>query len=423
MILKNMVSASQNHNMKLLTKTLLPLTALVLLLAGCLKDKVSRSYTILTPVYKNKNDVLSEVRPSSAQPLENPGKIFMYGDYLFVNEINKGVHIIDNSNPSAPVNKSFITIPGNIDIAVKGNALYADIYTDMLTIDISSPLSATVKKVSRDVFPERSYGNGFAADSSRYIVDWTKKDTTVAYDKPGPCINCGLVLFASSSQSAAKATIGIAGSMSRFSIVNNYLYTVSINALKVFNVNDAFNPDFLNNSYLPFGIETIYPFRDKLFIGSTTGMYVYDISNASKPEFISGVAHVRSCDPVVTDGDYAYVTLRAGTTCGGMTQSRLEVIDVKDISSPKLIATYDLSGPYGLGKDGNTLWICDGTAGLKVFDASNPQSVRLVKTYSNLEPLDVIPYNGRLIVSAKEGIIQFDYSNGNMTELSRLKKK
>jgi len=174
---------------------------------------------------------------------------------------------------------------------------------------------------------------------------------------------------------------------------------------------------------MQFGIETIYPFKDKLFIGSQTGMFIYDISNASNPTYVGAMAHMRSCDPVVTDGDYAYVTLRAGTTCGGLTQSRLEVIDVKQLSSPKLVATYDLSGPYGLGKDGNMLWICDGSAGLKVFDASNPLSVKLVKTYANLEPLDVIPYNGTLIVSAKEGIIQYDYSNGNMTELSRMKKK
>lgn len=413
--------------MKPLTKTLLPLTALVLLLAGCFKDKVSRTYTILTPVYKNKQEVLSQVKPTTAQPLENPGKIFIYGDYLFVNEINKGVHIIDNSNPAKPVNKSFINIPGNIDIAVKGNSLYADIYTDMLTLDISQPLSATVSNVARDIFPERSYGNGFVADNSQYIVDWNKKDTTVDYDEPRLCANCGIIFMndalSFSSAAATKATIGVAGSMSRFTVVNNYLYAVGMSTLKVFNIDESLKPGFVKTVSMQFGIETVYPFKDKLFIGSQTGMFIYDITNASNPTYVSGVAHMRSCDPVVTDGDYAFVTLRAGTTCGGMTQSRLEVIDVKQLSSPQLVATYNLSNPYGLGKDGNLLWICDGTAGLKVFDASNPLSVKLVKTYTNLEPLDVIPYNGTLIVSAKEGIIQYDYSNGNMTELSRMKKK
>ncbi|PZR28474.1 MAG: hypothetical protein DI535_06225 [Citrobacter freundii] len=412
--------------MKLLTKTLLPLSAALFMLSGCLKDKVSRTYTILTPVYKNKDQVLSEVKPTTAQPLENPGKIFIYGNYLFVNEINKGVHIIDNSDPSKPVNKSFINIPGNIDIAVKDNSLYADIYTDMLTIDISTPLSAHVTNIARDIFPERSYGNGFVADKSQYIVDWNRRDTTVAYGRPDFCTFCGIVFSEAmlySSAAATKATIGVAGSMSRFSVVNNYLYTVSMGTMNVFNLDEALKPAFVKSVYMQSGIETIYPFKDKLFIGSVNGMFIYDISNAANPTPVGAVAHMRACDPVVTDGDYAFVTLRADANCGVLTQSRLEVIDVKQVTAPKLLATYDLSNPYGLGKDGNTLWICDGSAGLKVFDASNPLSVKLVKTYSNLEPLDVIPHNGKLIVSAKEGIIQFDYSTGNMIELSRLKKK
>ena len=412
--------------MKPITKTLLTLLALTML-AGCFKDKVSRTYTILTPVYKDKNEVLAQVKPTAAQPLENPGKIYIYGNYLFVNEVNKGVHIIDNSNPKVPVNKSFINIPGNVDIAVKGNSLYADIYTDMLTLDISEPLSATITNISRNVFPERSYGNGFIADPSKYIVDWNRKDTTVPYESSGLCFNCGLVFDAApafSTASSVKATIGIAGSMSRFTIVNNYMYAVAINQLKVFNVDAPATPSFVKEIGLSFGIETIYPFKDKLFIGSSTGMFIFDISTASNPTYVGGIEHMRACDPVVTDGDYAYVTLRSGTTCGSVLESRLEVMDVKQLNSPKLVATYPMKNPYGLGKDGNLLWICDGSAGLKMYDASNPTGITLKAVYPGLEPFDVIPYNKTLIVSAKEGIIQYDYSNPNqMVELSRLKKK
>lgn len=413
--------------MKPLAKTLLPILA-VLLLAGCLKDKVSRTYTLLTPVYKYKSEVLAAVKPSAARALENPGKIYIYGQYLFVNEVNKGVHIIDNSNPSLPVNKAFINIPGNVDIAVKGNVLYADIYTDLLTIDITSPLAAKVTNVTDEVFPERNYGYGISDSKTKYIVDWVRRDTTVPYDAPPQCINCGFLSFDNiqsfSTSAAAKATIGIAGSMSRFAIVNSYMYAVGISSLKVFNIDEVTKPVYQKEVNMQFGIETVYPFADKLFIGSQIGMFVFDISNAANPTYVSGVSHMRSCDPVVTDGDYAYVTLRAGTTCGGSVDSRLEVLDVKQITQPKLLATYSLSSPYGLGKDGNLLWICDGTAGLKMYDASNPASIVLKKTFTDLEAFDVIPYNGKLIVSAKEGIIQYDYSTpGQMKELSRLKKK
>ncbi|MGN6292890.1 MAG: LVIVD repeat-containing protein [Chitinophagaceae bacterium] len=411
--------------MKALTKTLLPVLA-AFVLSGCLKDKMTRTYTIFTPVYKNKQDVLREVSSKPARSIESPGKIYVYGNYLFVNEINKGVHVIDNSNPSNPVNRSFINIPGNLDIAVKGNILFADIYRDILAIDISDPLAASITSISAEVFPDRNAGSlfYFIPDTSRYIVDWIKKDTTVPYTDAFECRGC-LAYSSTPLASSAVPTVGVAGSMSRFSVVNNYLYTVNTSMLQSFNINNPASPVKVKDVLLRRGgIETIYPFADKLFIGSTSGMLIYDISDPASPVYVSMFSHAMTCDPVITDGDYAYVTLRAGTVCGTTVNSQLNILDIKQIESPKLIGRYDMSSPYGLGKDGNLLWICDGGAGLKMFDASDPGAIKLTKTVAGIEPYDVIPYNGKLIVSAKEGIIQYDYSHsGQLTELSRLKKK
>ena len=73
----------------------------------------------------------------------------MYGNYIFLNEVNKGVHIIDNSNPAKPSIKAFINIPGNVDIAVKGSTLYADLFADLVVVDISNPLDAAFKKMRK----------------------------------------------------------------------------------------------------------------------------------------------------------------------------------------------------------------------------------------------------------------------------------
>jgi hypothetical protein len=431
MVFNNVLSAYENHVMKLITKLLLPLLPL-LMLAGCLKDKVSRTYTIFTPVYKQKNEVLADVvKPSAGRSVDKAGKIYVYGNYLFVNELNEGVHIIDNSNPEAPVSKAFINIPGNVDIAVKGNILYADIYSDMIALDISNPLEAKITKVTSNLFPERSYAgsNGwyFTADTSRYIVGWTRKDTTVAYESPDICRGCGIVFdnfmtFANASSSGA--TVGIAGSMARFAVVNNYMYAVGMYSLKVIDISTPAIPNYKKDVSIGGGIETIFPFKDKLFIGSNNAMYIYDISVAETPKYTGSFQHVRSCDPVVTDGVHAYVTLRAGNFCGSITESRLEVLDVTNLSVPKLVKSYPLKNPYGLAKDGNLLWICDGTAGLKLYDAADPANVSLKKLISNIEPFDVIPMNGRLIVSAKEGILQYDYSNpSDIRLISRIQKK
>ncbi|MFT3949102.1 MAG: hypothetical protein QM763_19210 [Agriterribacter sp.] len=415
-----------------MTRSFLAVATAVLFLQGCLRDKVTHSYTLLKPVYKAKEAVLSEINSQQPMPLVNPGKIYVYGNYLFVNEVNKGVHVIDNSNPSKPINKRFINIPGNVDIAIKGDALYADIFTDMVTLDISDPLVAKVTDIARDVFPERQYGNGFTADNSQYIVDWVVKDTTVNYEDNNfnRCGNCGIWLTFSAqaseskSQSVSKITTGIAGSMARFSIINNYLYTVNISQLFVFEISNQFQPERINQVSAGWNIETIYPFQDKLFLGSTTGMSIFDISNATTPTYVSAVSHLRMCDPVITDGKYAYITLRAGTDCGGTTNSQLQVLDVSNISNPVVLKTIEMSNPYGLGKLENLLWVCDGTAGIKVFDASDPATLKLKQTIDGLEAFDVIPADKNVIISAKVGIVQFDASNPDkIIELSRIQKQ
>ena len=381
-------------------------------LQGCLKDKVTRTYTILTPVYATKDAVLANIKSNTSQTIESPGKIFIYGNYIFLNETDKGVHIIDNSNPSNPVVKAFINIPGNVDIAVKGDILYADMYSDLLSIDITDPLHAKLLKNVANVFPERDYNNGFVANSGKVIVDWIRKDTTVE-EKPynGNWIT---IEFAAGNGARLASAIGpkagIGGSLARFSIVNDYLYAVDNHNLKAVSIVDPSDPKLINNIFAGFDIETIFPLKDKLFLGSMTGLYIFDISNAATPVVKGTFNHGRACDPVVADDNYAFVTLKEGTRCGPA-NNELNVVDIKNINAPVLLKSYALNGPSGLSKDGDILFICDGAAGLKVFNASNVSNISLIKQIGGIDPHDVIAWNNNALVVAKEGLFQFDYSN------------
>src|ERR1035437_5595845 len=114
-------------------------TASILLLNGCLKDTGTVQYYTYTPVYKTTAQIRAEIKSNTPQPITNPAKMCVLGNTIFLVETEKGIHIIDNTNPSSPVNKAFITIPGNEDITVQGNILYADCYTDLMAIDVSNP--------------------------------------------------------------------------------------------------------------------------------------------------------------------------------------------------------------------------------------------------------------------------------------------
>jgi len=405
---------------------LLPfLVITVFALQSCLKDKITKTYSVFEPIYKSKAEVQAEIKSSTAVSISNPGKIYMYGNYIFLNEVNKGVHIIDNSNPASPVIKSFINIPGNVDIAVKGPTLYADLFTDLVVVDITDPLNATLKKVVPKIFPERVYAPGFVQDSTKMIVGWTERKIKETIDQPPAgrgWIRRDFFMASSSSQSGTSSgsstapVTGIAGSMSRFSIINNYLYAVNTSSIKVLDISTVNDPQLRNTISAGWNIETIYPFQNKLFLGSSNGMFIFDISNPVAPAREGFAGHFRACDPVVADNTYAFVTLRAGTFCQG-TNNQLDVINVQNVMSPQLVKTYGLTNPHGLAKDGDLLFICDGSDGLKVYNTSNVFSLQLLGRVKNIETYDVIAWNNRLLVVAKGGLYQYNYSNPSSLSL------
>jgi hypothetical protein len=406
---------------------LLPL--LVILLQGCLKDKITKTYSILRPVYKSKTEVYANIKSNAPRDITVPGKIFVLGNYIFLNEVDKGVHVIDNSNPASPVVKTFIDIPGNLDIAVKGNTLYADLYSDLVVVDITNPLQANFVKYIPHVFPERSYGSIFGNDSSQVIVDWIRKDTTVRVRPNGgymyDAFGSPVLLANSGSVGAAQGSgpVGMAGSMARFAVVNDYLYAVNYNKLSSFNISTPGNPVSTASLQVGWQIETVYPFKNRLFIGSATGMFIYDISNPALPAALGQISHIRSCDPVVADDNYAYVTLRNGTVCAGFT-NQLDIVNVTNLLSPTLSKSVPLTNPHGLAKDHHLLFICDGRDGLKLFDATDPVNPVLKTTVSGIDTYDAIAYNNILLVVAKDGLYQYAYTvSGTLTQKSKLAVK
>ncbi|MCW3114597.1 MAG: hypothetical protein JWR18_2993 [Segetibacter sp.] len=403
-------------------KLLLVFFACISAFQGCLKDSATRTYTLYTPIYRSVEEVRNGIKSDAPAAVVKPGKIVVLGKYIFLNEVDKGVHVIDNTNPSAPVNKYFISIPGNLDLAVKGNVLYADLYRDLVTIDISNPSAITVKNITKNVFPARRYTNNFLQDTTRIIVDWIKKDTTVN-NSYQPSFG-GFVAFSSSSVSNdMRATAGVGGSMARFTLVNNYLYTVTDQSLNVFDISQAESPVFTSQKNIGWQIETIFPFKGNLFIGSQTGVYIFSIANPAQPSQLSMFGHITVCDPVIADDNYAFVTLHDGTVCNGKL-NQLDVLDISNLINPRKVQTYQLSNPHGLSKDGNTLFICDGAAGLKVFDATDVRNLKLLQTVTGINAYDVIAMNKTAIVVTADGLYQYDYTNTRqVTLLSKITYK
>lgn len=404
-------------------------------LTGC-KDKhiETRRFVANVPVYNSYEQMRSGFNVAEPRELQNPGKIFVYGNYLFVNEKFKGVHVINNQNPFNPVFLSFISIPGNVDIEVKGGYMYADSYVDLLVIDIKNPEIATVKGRVKDVFeyaiPEydEAYPLARIQPSNGVIVGWNVMEieescvnedcNTYRFNDNGMLVSEGSGGFGASGGSNIRNTLSASGgSMSRFSIKNNCLYTISsTEEITVFDISNTSSPSVGNkvrvNTFA--SIETLFQYENNLFVGSQNGMYIYDISNVCEANYVSDFQHSTSCDPVVVSGEYAYFTMRSGGRCGGW-RNTLNVVNVSTISQPTFVTSINLNNPYGLGIDAekNTLFVCDGGSGIKVFDTADPRNIasNQLKTVNGLDAYDVIPLHGILFVSGKTGIYQYDYSD------------
>lgn len=222
-----------------------------------------------------------------------------------------------------------------------------------------------------------------------------------------------ITLFNSCSQNdnaAAPSANGVGGSMARFAINGDFLYTVDHNDLKVFDISTPSNPEYKQDIKIGWGIETIFPYNQKLFVGSQTGMYIFDISDPLAPVQLSMYQHLTSCDPVVVQGDFAYVTLRNGSDCR-MGQNLLDVLNISDPENPVLISTTRMDNPHGLGISQNTLFVCEGIYGLKVFNVSKPEEPELISFQEGFHAYDVIVLPHVLIITGEDGLYQYDYQD------------
>ena len=230
-------------------------------------------------------------------------------------------------------------------------------------------------------------------------------------------ILCILLGCEKSSENAAfNGGTGQGGSLARFTIMGNFLYTVDKEDLSVYNISNGAQPVFVRTIPIGFEIETIFPFKDKLFIGSTTVVHIFSIADPSNPTKLSEAISpevMRRCDPVVAKDNVAFATLRTNGPCGG-TQSILAVYDITDITNPVQKGSAIVSEPYGLGYSGDVLYVCDGIWGLVVFDISSPFEPSPIKTITapgNSAFIDVIPYNDLLVTWVTDGMLLYDISD------------
>lgn len=308
----------------------------------------------------------------SSQPIK-PGKICLDGNRLYVVVPGWGVRVFDIKNLAAVREIRFIRVDGIVDIAVHGEYLYANQYRDLVLLKV--PLDPAVEPVevkrNRDVFENIPHG----ADP-KMIAGFSSWDDQPLFGGPAPG-------FAQN------------GSMSCFALAGNCFYAVDDEKLITFharptaaNLLEKIDVDLTGKV-----LETVFTDGEsRLYLGSQLGMDIYDNSNRENPALLGTYKHARSCDPVVVQGDFAYLTMRDGRDCAGNV-NQLEIIDISRPSTPRRVMAHQLTNPHGLAILENLLIVCDGTDGLRAFQIS-PERRKIIETahLKNFTAYDVL-YN------------------------------
>ena len=411
-------------------KNLFLFSLTLLALTGC-ENKVTEmvTYKINEPIFMATSTFRNSVKVTAGpQKITSIGKMCFYNNYLYISEPEKGIHIINNTDPTNPQQTGFIELLGNADLAIRNGLLYADSYIDLVWFDVSNPALPELKGRLDSIFPnafpmtQNQYGIDYTVSypttNKGIIIGWVLKERTEEVSTyTGGWGNGGIAL---NSGSSGSNSTGINGSMSRFSIYNDHLYSVINNYLNVFDLTGNKPVKAGADFYIGRNVETIFSYKDNMFMGTPTGLLIYSVKDPLKPVFQSSLSHVYGCDPVVVENDLAYVTVHSGNLCG-QSSNELFIVDVSNIKSPKQLVSYTMTNPKGLGIDNGKLFLCDD--GLKIYKVTDPQTImsNQLAHYSGMNGYDVIPQNNILMMIASDGLYQYNYSDlNNIRQISKI---
>jgi len=207
--------------------------------------------------------------------------------------------------------------------------------------------------------------------------------------------------------------------LNKFAISNNTLYTVSGYYVSAFDASNSASPVLNKNHLLGLlpSIGNILSYQNYLFLGSQGSLNIYD-TNTATPSQRSTYSKYFGCNPVITNGTYAFIILNSNSPCSA-DLNELDVVDLSDPAKPKLIKTYPMNSPTGFALDGNRLFVCDKI--LKYYDTTDPANL-IMKTLP-IKASQVTAQNGLLIVIGDDGLYQYSYTGNTFTQLSKLKTK
>ena len=216
--------------------------------------------------------------------------------------------------------------------------------------------------------------------------------------------------------------------MSRMAFNGNLLYVIGSSRLSTYALENNLLVN-TNNQQRAFGMETVIVREGFLYIGSQNGMHIYNLDSPRQPSYLSTFTHFTGCDPVSVENDVAVVTVRDGRDCRNRSGNIMYILDISDKSNPVELASADMNNPRGVALYNGFIYLCDGDAGLKVFDLEGgsastvQQRQRQVYDEDSMTDVAVLPYPAGdiLLTVGDDHLSQYSIAaSGELTRTSRV---
>ncbi|WP_131450708.1 hypothetical protein [Flavobacterium subsaxonicum] len=149
----------------------------LLLLQSCIYGHGDDDPGIVNPGYgatvMTRTELENSIHLLDPQAVTKSGKIYIKDNYLFVNDVNRGFHIYNYSDPQHPSPMAYLEVPGATDLSMRGNTLYINQAVDLVTLTLDNNAIYMVKR-NRNVFPQKTApdNSSIPYDENAIIINW-----------------------------------------------------------------------------------------------------------------------------------------------------------------------------------------------------------------------------------------------------------
>ncbi|WP_108803684.1 hypothetical protein [Aquimarina sp. Aq107] len=137
---------------------------------------IEPTFSQYEPILLDRNDFENSVSLKDPISINTSGKIYSKDNLLFINEVHKGFHIYDNTDPTSPTPLKFLEAPGSTDLAIRDNMIYINQATDLIAVEYNNADGITLTKRVINVFPEMRSPDGFLPfdiPENNVVIGWT----------------------------------------------------------------------------------------------------------------------------------------------------------------------------------------------------------------------------------------------------------